>query len=140
MNFDDGLNVDQRIIGRGFGFPMGVDSRGAMRMSQGAEDIAEAIRLILGTAPGERRMRPEFGCNLHDMVFAPMNETTMTAIRYHVTQALERWEPRIELNEVRVEPSTDLEGCLLINIAYTIRSTLDKRTLVYPFYNIPEEP
>src|ERR1051326_6955864 len=129
MSFDDGLAVDQRIIGKGFGFPMGVDARGNIRMSRGAEDIEEAIRLILGTAPGERRMRPEFGCNLHEVVFSPMDATTMTMIRYHVTEALQRWEPRIELNDVRVEPSTDLDGCLLIHVGYTVRATLDRRTL-----------
>src|SRR5690349_20439800 len=118
MSFDDGLSVDQRIIGKGFGFPMGVDARGNLRTSRGVEEIEEAIRLILGTAPGERRMRPEFGCNLHEVVFAPMDITTMTMIRYHVTEALDRWEPRIELHDVQVEPSKDIDGCLLIRDGY----------------------
>jgi phage baseplate assembly protein W len=139
MSISEDMHLDLQIIGRGFGFPMGVDSRGNIRMVQGAQEIEEAIRLILSTAPGERRMRPEFGCNLHEMVFAPINVSTMTMIRYHVTRALERWEPRIELEEVSVEPAPYVEGCLIITITYTIRSTLERRTLVYPFYNIPEE-
>jgi phage baseplate assembly protein W len=139
MNLDDETNVDLRIIGRGFGFPMGVDGRGAIRMVQGAQEIEEAIRLILTTAPGERRMRPAFGCDLHEMVFAPMDTATLTTIRRSVTVALERWEPRIEVLEVRAEPVPNVDGCLLIAVSYTIRSTLEQRTLVYPFYNIPEE-
>lgn len=119
---------------------MGVDSRGNIRMVQGAREIEEAISLIIATAPGERRMRPAFGCDLHDLVFAPMDLTTMTTIRHHVTVALERWEPRIELQEVRAEPAPHIDGCLIISVLYTIRSTLEERTLVYPFYNIPEEP
>jgi phage baseplate assembly protein W len=134
------MDVDERIIGKGFGFPMGVDGRGNLRMVQGAQEIEESIRLIIGTAPGERRMRPAFGCDLHELVFAPMDVTTMTTIRHHVTVALERWEPRIEIVEVRAAPAAHVDGCLLIAVAYTIRSTLEQRTLVYPFYNIPEDP
>lgn len=127
------------IIGIGFAFPMGVDARGGIRMSRAAFDVNEAIRLILGTAKGERRMRPEFGCAIHEYVFAPMDATTTGLIRYHVTDALERWEPRIQLDEVAVAPDPVQEGVLLIEISYTLRSTGDRRNLVYPFYTIPEE-
>jgi phage baseplate assembly protein W len=126
------------FVGTGWGFPMGVDGRGSIRLARGAEDAEEAIRLILGTAPGERRMRPEFGCAIHDFVFAPMNVTTFGMIRYHVLQALGRWEPRITVGDVEVTPDPRVEGCLHIRIAYTLRSTNDERNLVYPFYTIPE--
>lgn len=133
------MAVNDDLIGVGFGFPMGVDSRGGIRMSASATDVEEAIKLILGTAPGERRMRPEFGCNLHEYVFAPMDITTLGMIRYQVTEALERWEPRIEVKEVRARPSREIDGCLIIEVDYVLRATLDKRSLVYPFYTIPEE-
>ncbi len=131
--------VNDDIIGSGWGFPVGVDGRGGIRLARRGEDVAEAILLILSTARGERRMRPEFGCGIHDYVFAPMDATTFGMIRYHVTEALGRWEPRVEVDEVRVRPDPFTQGCLLIDIAYTLRKTGDKRNLVYPFYSIPEE-
>ena len=127
------------FIGVGFGFPMGVDSRGGIRMSRAGVDVDEAIRLILGTAPGERRLRPEFGCELHQFVFAPMNDSTFGLVSYYVIAALERWEPRIEVKDVRVHPAPDIEGCMMIEVDYVLRATLDPRTLVYPFYTIPGE-
>ena len=126
------------IVGTGWGFPLGVDARGGLRMAHGDEDVAEAIRLILGTAPGERRMRPEFGCGIHEFVFAPIDATTRGMIRYQVVEALGRWEPRIDVEEVRVYPDPYLDGCLLIDISYTLRTSGDERNLVYPFYTIPE--
>jgi phage baseplate assembly protein W len=133
------MPANDDIIGIGFAFPMGVDGRGGLRMSSGPNGIEEAIRMILGTGRGERRMRPEFGCAIHEYVFDPMDATTTGLIRYHVTEALKRWEPRIELQTVHVRPDAALDGCLLIEIAYTVRSTGDKRNLVYPFYTIPGE-
>lgn len=131
--------VKDDIIGVGFGFPMGVDGRGGIRMARGPRDIDEAIRVILSTAPGERRMRPEFGCAIHDYIFAPMDVTTMGMIRYYVIEALGRWEPRIALDSVRVRPDPQSDGTMLIEVDYTIRSSNDKRNLVYPFYSIPDE-
>lgn len=133
------MAVNDDIVGVGFGFPMGVDVRGGLRMSRGDADIEEAIRLILGTARGERRMRPEFGCAIHEYVFAPMDPTTTGLVGYHVTYALGRWEPRITVDTVQVRPDTVFDGCMLIDVHYTVRSTGDKRNLVYPFYTIPEE-
>jgi Bacteriophage baseplate protein W len=131
--------VNDDIIGVGFGFPLGVDARGGIRMSRGESDIEEAIRLIIGTARGERRMRPEFGCAIHEYVFAPMDPTTFGLVNYYVTEALGRWEPRIKVDSVHTRPDTVFDGCMLIEVKYTIRSTGDKRNLVYPFYTIPEE-
>jgi phage baseplate assembly protein W len=130
--------MNDDIVGTGWGFPMGVDGRGSIRMARGAEDVEEAIRLILGTAPGERRMRPEFGCRIHDFIFAPLNVTTFGMIRYHVEQALGRWEPRITVVDVAVAPDPHVDGCLLVTITYTLRDSVDERSLVYPFYTIPE--
>jgi phage baseplate assembly protein W len=100
--------------------------------------VEEAIRLILSTAPGERRMRPEFGCSIHEFVFAPLNASTIGMIRYYVTEALARWEPRIEVTAVHARPDPLADGCLLIDITYTLRTSGDERNLVYPFYTIPE--
>jgi phage baseplate assembly protein W len=133
------MSVDRDILGVGWGFPLGVNGRGSIRLARGEDDVAEAIRLILGTAPGERRMRPEFGCNIHDFVFAPIDAATTGMIRYHVLEALGRWEPRIEVKAVRVRPHPERDGCLLIELTYTLRAIGDERNLVYPFYTIPEE-
>ena len=131
--------VNNDFTGSGWGFPVGVDGRGGIRLARGGNDREEAIELILGTARGERRMRPEFGCGIHDYVFAPMGATTFGMIRYHVIEALGWWEPRIDVANVAVRPDPLIDGCLLIDITYTVRATNDQRNLVYPFYSIPEE-
>ncbi len=133
------MAVNDDIIGVGLGFPMGVDARGGIRMARSENDIEEAIRIILGTARGERRMRPEFGCAIHEYVFAPMDPTTSGLVSYHVTEALGRWEPRIKVESVQARPDTVFDGCMLVDVNYTVRATGDKRNLVYPFYTIPEE-
>ncbi len=133
------MAVNDDIIGAGWNFPLDVDARGGILLARGGEDVAQAMRLILGTARGERRMRPEFGCGIHDFMFAPIDATTIGMVRYHVTEALGRWEPRIDVNDVRVNLDRDIDGCLLIEIDYTLRRTGDRRNLVYPFYSIPEQ-
>jgi phage baseplate assembly protein W len=127
------------FLGRGWAFPIGPDHRGGIGMVAGEADIEQAIRIILETAPGERVMRPEFGCGLHDLVFAPNSPATAGLVAYHVQEALGRWEPRIEVEEIQVAPDPRRPTVLLIEIRYRIRSTNDVRNLVYPFYRIPEE-
>jgi phage baseplate assembly protein W len=110
----------------------------------GFDEINQAIRIILSTAVGERVMRPEFGSRLHELVFAPLNETTFALARRYVEDALTMWEPRIELKQVAVTPAVhSLEpfpaGMLSIEIQYAIKRTGDQRSLVYPFYSITEE-
>jgi phage baseplate assembly protein W len=97
----------------------------------------ESIRLILATAPGERPMRPEFGCAIHDLVFAPADAATAGQIAYEVRVSLERWEPRIAVADVVVHFEDADRGMLLIEIQYTIRDSNDPRNLVFPFYVIP---
>ncbi len=133
------MAVNDDIIGAGWNFPLDVDARGGILLARGGEDVAQAMRLILGTARGERRMRPEFGCGIHDFMFAPIDATTIGMVRYHVTEALGRWEPRVDVNDVRVNLDPHVDGCLLIEIDYTLRRTGDRRNLVYPFYSIPEQ-
>jgi phage baseplate assembly protein W len=130
--------VSERFIGRGWAFPLRVDATGGIAMVERDQEISEAIRLVLGTAPGERPMRPEFGCGIHDYVFAPADGATAGRIAYEVRVALERWEPRIEVNDVVIAFDTVVEGVLYIDISYVIRSTNDVRNLVFPFYTIPD--
>ena len=125
------------FIGRGLSFPVRTDATGSVALVDGDREIVESIRLILATAPGERPMRPEFGCAIHDLVFAPADSTTAGHIAYEVRMSLERWEPRIDLTDVVVDFAEAGNGTLLIDIRYTLRNTNDPRNLVFPFYVIP---
>lgn len=127
------------FLGRGWAFPVGVNHRGGIETVSAEADIEQSIRIILETAPGERVMRPEFGCGLHNLVFAPNSPATAGLVAYHVQEALGRWEPRIEVEEIQVAPDPRRPAVLLIEVRYRIRSTNDVRNLVYPFYRIPEE-
>ncbi|MFC6016056.1 GPW/gp25 family protein [Plantactinospora solaniradicis] len=126
------------FIGRGWGFPATISRSGAVRLVGGAEEIDAAIRMILSTVPGERVMRPEFGCAIWDLVFAPLTAGTLGLIEQVVREAIERWEPRIVLD--RVEAVADqVKGSVLIELDYRMRATNDRRNLVFPFYTIPTE-
>jgi len=129
--------MGERFVGSGWAFPMRVSPAGSFTMVTGEREIEEAMRLVLATAPGERPMRPEFGCAIHDLVFAPVNDRTIGRIRYEVRTCLDRWEPRIEVGsvDVTVEPSD--ASILYIDVSYSIRGTNNPRSLVFPFYVIP---
>ncbi|MFJ3580982.1 GPW/gp25 family protein [Streptomyces sp. NPDC090127] len=129
--------MSEQFIGRGWGFPLRVSPTGGIGMVERDREIEEAIRLVLGTAPGERPMRPEFGCGIHDYVFAPGDGETAGRIGHEVRIALERWEPRIEVEDVVVAFDAVDEGTFYIDVRYTVRSTNDLRNLVFPFYSIP---
>ncbi|MBD8063478.1 GPW/gp25 family protein [Oceanitalea stevensii] len=130
--------MGQEFIGTGWAFPLRTDATGRIALVAGEREIEESIRLILATSPGERPMRPEFGCSVHDYVFAPADAATAGDIAYSVRVALERWEPRIELAAVVVRFEAIDDGVLYIDIAYTLRGTNDPRNLVFPFYVIPQ--
>jgi phage baseplate assembly protein W len=102
-------------------------------------EIEESIRLILGTAPGERPMRPEYGCAIHDYIFATADPDTTSRIALAVLESLERWEPRIVVEDVQVSPADDERNLLYIDIRYSVGNTNDPRNLVFPFYTIPAE-
>jgi phage baseplate assembly protein W len=127
------------LLGSGLAFPLRVDRRGTIALAQGERDIAEAIELILGTAPGERPMRPEFGCGVHDFVFDTIDAATIGRLETEIRRALDRWEPRIEVQGLDFDLGRVGEGQLLIEIAYRIRSSNHERNLVYPFSVIPAE-
>ncbi|WP_305783844.1 MULTISPECIES: GPW/gp25 family protein [Micromonosporaceae] len=127
----------EQFIGNGWAFPLRVDATGGIALVSREKEIAEAIRLILATAPGERPMRPEFGCGVHDYVFAPADENTAGRIAFEVRRALDRWEPRIDVTDVVVGFDDEDTGVLYIDVRYAIRGTNDPRNLVFPFYVIP---
>jgi uncharacterized protein len=127
------------LIGAGWRFPVGVDGRGALALSQGDSEIEQAIQIILSTPIGQRVMRPEFGCRIHELTFAPINASTTTAAIHYVEEALGYWEPRIEVESIEVAVDPESPGCLLLTIFYRVKATYDQRALVYPFYTIPGE-
>jgi hypothetical protein len=125
--------MGKRFLGRGWAFPVeAVD--GTVRYSSEEKKIQESVLIILGTAQGERVMRPDFGSRLHEMVFAPMNASTYSLVSHYVTDALVQWEPRIDVLNVGVSEDRSASGTLLVNIEYRIRSTNSVFNLVYPFY------
>lgn len=129
----------EEFVGSGFGFPLRADATGGIALVSSHREIEEAIRLILATAYGERPMRPEFGCGIHEFVFAPANATTAGQIAYEVEQSLARWEPRIQVEAVHVEIDETDGATLYIDIEYVLQGTNDPRNLVFPFYVIPSE-
>ena len=129
--------TEKDIMGTGWSYPLKVDGRGGISLSQHENDIEESIRIILGTAKGERRMRPEFGCEIHDLIFAPNDFTTWGLAAHYIEDALGWWEPRIEVTNIDAGADPDDTGRLLITIYYKVRATNDERNLVYPFYLVP---
>jgi phage baseplate assembly protein W len=126
-------------IGRGVSFPLRVDASGSIAFDEGHADVEKAIRVILSTAVGERPMRPAFGCRIWDQLFEPINANTLGLMEDAVHEALSRWEPRIQVDGVDVDPDPSGQGAVTIRIAYRLRETNDRRNLVHPFYLIPGE-
>ncbi|MEM1292816.1 MAG: GPW/gp25 family protein [Cyanobacteria bacterium P01_H01_bin.162] len=129
-------NDSTNYIGAGLAFPVNTNVQGSFQLSSDTTNLEEAIRIILGTQLGERVYRPNFGSRLSEMVFEPMNTQTLLLIRLHVQEALEIWEPRIDLIEVITEPDLST-GKVNINILYQPRDSYDSRSMVYPFYLTP---
>lgn len=135
----DPVEYDATFIGRGFYWPLQVDHTGSIRLTEGPADMDRSMAVILSTAPGERLMRPEFGCKIWDLVFEPVTANLLGLMAQAVREALAQWEPRAEVEDVT--PTADPEDPTLvrINITYRIKATNDRRNLVYPFYVIPHE-
>jgi phage baseplate assembly protein W len=127
------------FIGRGWAFPLAADMNGGVALVGREREIQEAIRLILSTSPGERPMRPDFGCRIQDFIFSPADSTTAAAISTEVATALARWEHRIDVDNVEVLFSAEDPTVLYIEIDYRIKRTNDRNNLVFPFYVIPGE-
>src|SRR6185369_2889248 len=113
------------FLGTGWAFPPRVDARGRIMLARQERDIEEAIRIILLTPKGQRVMRPEFGCQIHDLIFAPNDATTAGLAVFYVEEALAMWEPRIRVLDVMAVPDDSNDSRLMIRIEYEIKSTYD---------------
>ena len=134
-----GFDIEPSYVGRGIAFPMRVDHTGSIAMSTGVDDIDRGIRVVLSTAPGERVMRPAFGCKIWELMFESINANSLGLMEEATREALARWEPRIEVVTVNATPDEAQGGVVRIAIAYRVKVTNDRRNLVYPFYVIPGE-
>ena len=126
--------MDKKFKGTGWKFSVRVDPLGNIAFSNGEEDIKEAIWIILSTARGERLMRPDFGCGIHDLVFTPINPGSLAAVEANVREALTVYEPRIDLVNVEASDKEAEQGRLMVSIDYRIRETNNEFNLVFPFY------
>ncbi len=123
-----------QIIGQGWKFPVRVNGRGGLSWSAGDETLREAIWLILATPLRSRIMQPDFGCGVHDYLFAPNSANTRAQIEGEVKRALIRWEPRVDVLRVRAATAPEDQGALLIEIETRVRTNNAALNLVYPFY------
>lgn len=123
-------------IGAGIAFPLRVNVQGSLQLSSAAPNLEESILIILKTDLGERVYRPDFGSRLSELTFESLNTQTLLLIRLHIEEALERWEPRIILREVRTDPDP-VRGRVDIEIIYQPKISRDLRSLVFPFYLLP---
>jgi phage baseplate assembly protein W len=127
------------FIGRGILFPFRVDQSGSIALGSGADDIDASLRMAIITAPGERVMRPQFGCRIWDLLFEPINANTLGLMAEAVRDTVSQWEPRVDLEEAIVEPDPANAARVIIDLRYRVRATNDRRNLVFPFYVIPRE-
>lgn len=134
------MDQTKDFLGSGWKFPPRLDSRGRIELVHQEQDVEEAIKMILMTRKGERPMRPEFGCRIHELVFDPNDAATSGLARRYVQEALMRWEPRISVLNITANPDQRNPERLLIGIEYQLIATQDRRNLVFPFYVIPGEP
>jgi uncharacterized protein len=129
--------MDERkdFLGRGWAMPVGLDPRtGRLAVAEYEEDIRQAILIILETAPGERLMRPDFGCGIHELVFSVIDSTTLQRVRSVVEEALREFEPRIDVLDVSPDPDGAADGMLRVEVEYRVRKTNQTGNLVFPFY------
>lgn len=122
------------FLGVGWTAPVSLSATGQVELAHEEAAVRQSIWMILSTAPGERLMRPDFGCGIHDLVFAPNSAETIGQLMSAVSQALISWEPRIDLENVDVFAEPEQPSCLIIQIHYRVRSTNNRFNLVYPFY------
>lgn len=126
--------MKSEFLGRGWKFPVNVNSRGGTASSEYETDVLEAISLILRTSRGERVMQPDFGCGIHEMVFSAIDTATAGLVEEMVREALVLWEPRIEVKDVKATLESYLQGRMDISIDYRVRATNNEFNLVYPYY------
>ncbi len=130
---------NREFLGQGLSFPLQFNPRGGIALSSGVTDIEESIGIILGTVPGERVMRPNFGCRAWELLFSPNEAITQSLMAEYVRDALAMWEPRVEVRDVLAYRDPDRDGAMLVEVKYEVKATHDPRSIVYPFY-ISDEP
>jgi len=129
------MDEHKDFLGRGWAMPVSIDPQsGLIATAEYEEDIRQAIRIILETAPGERVMRPNFGCGIHDLVFEAIDSTALQRIRSEVEDALRRYEARIDVLDVAADEDATSEGMLLVELEYRVRRPNQVGNLVFPFY------
>ena len=128
------MNRARAFLGTGWAFPVGLEPNGQIELVSDEEDIDQAIRIILGTNPGERLMRPDFGAGFNAFVFEPINTTTIEQLKTRVREALVDWEPRINVEQIAGTEDQAEHNKVLIDIRYRVRTSNAVRNLVYPFY------
>ncbi|MGP3690555.1 GPW/gp25 family protein [Streptomyces sp. IBSNAI002] len=133
------MNRADDFIGAGWAFPMRVSPTGGIALVRRETELEQAMKIILSTYPGERPMRPGFGCRLRDYVFRDTGPQTMAMLSEEVRTALITWEPRVDIHSVRAMAAADQPSLVHVDIVYAIKATNDRRNLVFPFYTIPEE-
>lgn len=125
---------DRDFLGKGLRFPVSVNLNGGVSSSALEENVRQSIFIILGTAPGERIYRPDFGCRIHDLMFEPNNAITAAAAEVYCEEAIYKYEPRIESVTCRARPNPDEPNRLDVRLEYVIAGKNEKKNLVYPFY------
>lgn len=133
------VDTTHDFVGTGWAFPPAVDSRGGIALASHTTDVEQAIKIIALTYPGERPMRPLFGCRLRDYIFRPADGSTANELAIEVKRSVEQWEPRVDVDDVLVRPHPDHPNQLDVEVVYVLKHTNDRRNLVFPFYTIPDD-
>ncbi len=129
------MDTSKSFLGRGWGFPPEFNrATKAVNMLEDEADIKSSLEILLSTRLGERVMVPDYGCNLDELLFKPLTLTLKTFVIDLIKTAILYYEPRIDLNKINIDPTDELEGVLLINLDYTVRTTNSRKNMVYPFY------
>lgn len=126
-------------LGTGWAFPVNINPRGRMGMVSGVRAVEQSILMILMTPKGQRVMRPDYGCRIHELVFAPNDESTLGLASYYVHEALTNWEPRIELEDVDANVDPHYPERLIISVRYRLLADGSDNSMVFPFYRLPPE-
>ena len=127
------------FVGNGWAFPPATNLNGGIALVSHEREIEQAIQIIVMTYPGERPMRPQFGCKMRDFVFRSADQSTAAELALEVRNSVLQWEPRVDVHDVRVHPDPIERNRLDVEIVYAIKRTNDPRSLVFPFYTIPDD-
>lgn len=126
-------------LGTGWAFPVGPDARGRVALVSGVRAVEQAILMLLMTPKGQRVMRPEYGCQIHELVFSPNDASTLGLASYYVHEALTVWEPRVEVVDVDADIDPAYPERIIVRVDYRIRTDHSAQSLVFPFYRLPAE-